>query len=146
MCELLRIFLSSVGKSKHTSSLQNSHEYICSSNRIGDLLFHYYFIFSSFALAFQWDPKQPRLAVCTGNNKLYMWSPAGCVSVVVPTEGLLFLIWLLVLLWPWLSAFRETETKAITTANLKNGKTFNGEWELTVKTTKLLKAQENARD
>ena len=38
-------------------------------------------------LAFQWDPKQPRLAICTANNKLYMWSPAGCVSVVVPTEG-----------------------------------------------------------
>lgn len=37
--------------------------------------------------AFQWDPKQPRLAVCTGNNKLYLWSPAGCVSVVVPTEA-----------------------------------------------------------
>ncbi|KAK2557757.1 WD repeat-containing protein WRAP73 [Acropora cervicornis] len=36
--------------------------------------------------AFQWDPKQPRLAICTANNKLYMWSPAGCVSVVVPTE------------------------------------------------------------
>lgn len=53
---------------------------------------NYDFIFSSFVLAFQWDPKQPRLAVCTGNNKLYMWSPAGCVSVVVPTEGLLFLI------------------------------------------------------
>lgn len=37
--------------------------------------------------AFQWDPKQPRLAICTANNKLYMWSPAGCVSVVVPTEA-----------------------------------------------------------
>ena len=42
-----------------------------------------YFCFA----AFQWDPKQPRLALCTANNKLYMWSPAGCVSVVVPTEG-----------------------------------------------------------
>jgi WD40 repeat protein len=32
----------------------------------------------------QWDPTQPRLAVCTSNNKLYLWSPAGCVSVTVP--------------------------------------------------------------
>ncbi|XP_070766775.1 WD repeat-containing protein WRAP73 [Enoplosus armatus] len=36
---------------------------------------------------FQWDPRRPRLAVCTGNSKLYLWSPAGCVSVQVPTEG-----------------------------------------------------------
>ena len=42
---------------------------------------------SLYVVAFQWDPKQPRLAICTANNKLYMWSPAGCVSVVVPTEG-----------------------------------------------------------
>ena len=40
-----------------------------------------------YVVAFQWDPRQPRLAICTANNKLYMWSPAGCVSVVVPTEG-----------------------------------------------------------
>lgn len=36
---------------------------------------------------FQWDPKRPRLALCTGNGKLYLWSPAGCASVQVPTEG-----------------------------------------------------------
>lgn len=36
---------------------------------------------------FQWDPRRPRLALCTGNTKLYLWSPAGCVSVQVPTEG-----------------------------------------------------------
>ena len=36
---------------------------------------------------FQWDPKRPRLALCTGNGKLYLWSPAGCVSVQVPVEG-----------------------------------------------------------
>lgn len=36
---------------------------------------------------FQWDPRKPRLALCTGNTKLYLWSPAGCVSVQVPTEG-----------------------------------------------------------
>lgn len=35
----------------------------------------------------KWDPTQPRLAVCTGNNKLYLWSPAGCVSVTVPVEA-----------------------------------------------------------
>lgn len=36
---------------------------------------------------FQWDPQHPRLALCTGNAKLYLWSPAGCVSVQVPAEG-----------------------------------------------------------
>ncbi|XP_057274114.1 WD repeat-containing protein WRAP73 isoform X3 [Pezoporus wallicus] len=36
---------------------------------------------------FQWDPRQPRLAVCTGNSNVYLWSPAGCVSVQVPVEG-----------------------------------------------------------
>jgi len=37
--------------------------------------------------SFQWDPKRPRLALCTGNSKLYLWSPAGSVSVQVPSEG-----------------------------------------------------------
>lgn len=37
--------------------------------------------------AVEWDPKQSRLALCTGTNKLYMWSPAGCISVVVPVDG-----------------------------------------------------------
>ncbi|KAM4871817.1 WD repeat-containing protein WRAP73 [Thomomys bottae] len=37
--------------------------------------------------AFQWDPQQPRLALCTGSSKVYLWSPAGCVSVQVPGEG-----------------------------------------------------------
>ncbi|XP_025941416.1 WD repeat-containing protein WRAP73 isoform X2 [Apteryx rowi] len=37
--------------------------------------------------SFQWDPLQPRLAICTGNSKVYLWSPAGCVSVQVPMEG-----------------------------------------------------------
>lgn len=37
--------------------------------------------------AFQWDPRQPRLALCTGNSKVYLWSPAGCVAVQVPMEG-----------------------------------------------------------
>lgn len=35
----------------------------------------------------KWDPVQPRLAVCTSNSKLYLWSPAGCVSVTVPVEA-----------------------------------------------------------
>lgn len=35
---------------------------------------------------FQWDPQEPRLAICTSNFKLYLWSPAGCISVTVPTE------------------------------------------------------------
>ena len=34
----------------------------------------------------KWDPTQSRLAVCTANGKLYLWSPAGCVSVTVPVE------------------------------------------------------------
>lgn len=36
---------------------------------------------------FLWDPCRPRLALCTGNRKLYLWSPGGCVSVQVPDEG-----------------------------------------------------------
>ncbi|XP_053256605.1 WD repeat-containing protein WRAP73 isoform X2 [Podarcis raffonei] len=36
---------------------------------------------------FQWDPRQSRLAICTGNSRVYLWSPAGCVSVQVPVEG-----------------------------------------------------------
>lgn len=36
----------------------------------------------------EWDPTQNRLALCTGNNKIYMWSATGCLSVEVPTEGL----------------------------------------------------------
>uniref|UniRef100_A0A8C8YJ96 WD repeat containing, antisense to TP73 n=1 Tax=Prolemur simus TaxID=1328070 RepID=A0A8C8YJ96_PROSS len=37
--------------------------------------------------SFQWDPQQPRLAICTGGSKVYLWSPAGCASVQVPGEG-----------------------------------------------------------
>lgn len=36
---------------------------------------------------FQWDPCQPRLAVCTGSSRVYLWSPAGCIVVQVPGEG-----------------------------------------------------------
>lgn len=35
----------------------------------------------------RWDPRQPRLALCTANSRLYLWSPAGCVSVTVPVEA-----------------------------------------------------------
>uniref|UniRef100_A0A7N6BZZ8 WD repeat containing, antisense to TP73 n=1 Tax=Anabas testudineus TaxID=64144 RepID=A0A7N6BZZ8_ANATE len=42
---------------------------------------------TSAARCFQWDPRRPRLALCTANTKLYLWSPAGCVSVQVPSEG-----------------------------------------------------------
>ncbi|RNA02747.1 WD repeat-containing WRAP73-like [Brachionus plicatilis] len=34
-----------------------------------------------------WDPRQNRLALCTNNNKIYMWSPQGCVSVETPCEA-----------------------------------------------------------
>ena len=34
----------------------------------------------------QWDPVQPRLALCTNSNKLYLWSPGGCVIVNVPGD------------------------------------------------------------
>ncbi|XP_038677953.1 WD repeat-containing protein WRAP73 isoform X2 [Scyliorhinus canicula] len=37
--------------------------------------------------SFQWDPCRARLAICTGSNKVYLWSPAGCLSVQVPAEG-----------------------------------------------------------
>ncbi|NXP29239.1 WRP73 protein, partial [Scytalopus superciliaris] len=36
---------------------------------------------------FQWDPRQPRLALCTGNSRVYLWSPTGCMAVQVPGEG-----------------------------------------------------------
>ncbi|XP_061910421.1 WD repeat-containing protein WRAP73 isoform X1 [Entelurus aequoreus] len=36
---------------------------------------------------FQWDPRRSRLALCTGNAKVYLWTPAGCVSVQVPDEA-----------------------------------------------------------
>ncbi|XP_030639387.1 WD repeat-containing protein WRAP73 [Chanos chanos] len=35
---------------------------------------------------FMWDPCRPRLALCSANAKVYLWSPAGCVSVKVPVE------------------------------------------------------------
>jgi len=35
----------------------------------------------------KWDPRQARLALCTNNNKIYMWSPQGCISVEAPCEA-----------------------------------------------------------
>ena len=32
----------------------------------------------------RWDPAHSRLAVCTRGDKLYVWSPAGCVRISVP--------------------------------------------------------------
>ena len=43
-----------------------------------------------------WDPHQARLAIATGNSRLYLWSPAGCVSVCVPCDpsiSLTRLVW-----------------------------------------------------
>lgn len=37
--------------------------------------------------SFHWDYSETRLGIVTGTNKLYMWSPAGCLSVQVPEEG-----------------------------------------------------------
>ncbi|KAL8198506.1 UNVERIFIED_CONTAM: WD repeat-containing protein wrap73 [Gekko kuhli] len=36
---------------------------------------------------FQWDPCRSRLAICTANSRVYLWSSAGCVSVQIPMEG-----------------------------------------------------------
>ncbi|XP_059172852.1 WD repeat-containing protein WRAP73-like [Physella acuta] len=34
-----------------------------------------------------WDPSRPRLALSTANNKLFMWSSNGSLSVEIPVEG-----------------------------------------------------------
>lgn len=34
-----------------------------------------------------WDPAQTRLAIATGTNKIYMWSPEGSLAVVMPNEA-----------------------------------------------------------
>lgn len=38
--------------------------------------------------AFQWHPSAARLAICTGNSKLYLWSEEGCSIVAVPIPGM----------------------------------------------------------
>ncbi|KAF0980699.1 hypothetical protein FDP41_013182 [Naegleria fowleri] len=35
----------------------------------------------------QWDPVHPRLAICTGNGKIYIWSKEGCSCVDVPSAS-----------------------------------------------------------
>lgn len=39
----------------------------------------------------QWDPTKPRLAICTNNHHVYLWSIAGCVSVSVPCDPPLYI-------------------------------------------------------
>uniref|UniRef100_A0A8C4Q297 WD repeat containing, antisense to TP73 n=1 Tax=Eptatretus burgeri TaxID=7764 RepID=A0A8C4Q297_EPTBU len=34
-----------------------------------------------------WHPSQPRLAIACDGPSVFLWSPGGCVSVVVPSEG-----------------------------------------------------------
>ena len=36
--------------------------------------------------ALEWDPIEIRLAACSGTNKIYMWSPSGCLSTEVKVE------------------------------------------------------------
>lgn len=36
--------------------------------------------------AVSWDPVHSRLALCTGSNNLYMWSPSGTLSVQIPGD------------------------------------------------------------
>ena len=57
---------------------------LCLLSNILRLMFVILFILISAA---KWDPCRARLAVCTGSNKLYLWSPDGCVAVEVPAEG-----------------------------------------------------------
>ena len=35
----------------------------------------------------QWDPRHPRLVVCTGGTRVYLWSPDGasCVHIPLPS-------------------------------------------------------------
>ena len=38
-------------------------------------------------LGVRWDPTQSRLAFCTGNRKVYMWSPSGALVVEIPMDS-----------------------------------------------------------
>ena len=42
------------------------------------------FFFFLYPTDFAWDAQEEFLAVCTGNDKVYMWSPEGCLAVRVP--------------------------------------------------------------
>jgi len=35
----------------------------------------------------QWDPVHVRLAICTGNGKIYIWSKEGCSCVDIPSAS-----------------------------------------------------------
>ena len=37
--------------------------------------------------SFKWDPRRYRLGICSGSDKLYLWSPEGASVVAVPTKG-----------------------------------------------------------
>lgn len=40
--------------------------------------------------AMEWDPVETRLAACSGTNKIYMWTPSGCLSTEVSVEETFF--------------------------------------------------------
>ncbi|NWU85876.1 WRP73 protein, partial [Onychorhynchus coronatus] len=35
----------------------------------------------------RWEPRRPRLALCTASARLCLWAPGGCVAVQLPREG-----------------------------------------------------------
>ena len=35
----------------------------------------------------KWEPKRDRLALCTHNNRLYVWSPKGAACINLPDES-----------------------------------------------------------
>lgn len=37
--------------------------------------------------SFSWDPNQPRLAICTASDKVFLWAPGGASCVHVPLPG-----------------------------------------------------------
>ena len=36
----------------------------------------------------KWDPTRNRIAICTGNNRVYFWSKEGTSWIEVPSDGL----------------------------------------------------------
>lgn len=63
------------------------HEFYKKTPKSGPLFFALTKITHNFYVDVEWEPTSSRLAVCTGTNKLYLWNPAGCVSVEVPTDA-----------------------------------------------------------
>lgn len=45
--------------------------------------------------AVAWDPKYPRLLLCTGSNHSYMWTPSGayCINIPFPQFSVIDLKW-----------------------------------------------------